>query len=118
MWNVILNLVLAVFVGTNEAVTPDIFKVVNTTDRTWIYSATRRESEYRCAYYDKPNVKCYKKLPACFNTFRYSFDEGCKRKIKYPTAQLQEKCLVTGYRNYPCIVTLNESKFCGITAYP
>ncbi|XP_037580552.2 uncharacterized protein LOC119463799 [Dermacentor silvarum] len=101
------TLLFGFVVGAQETWDKNIMNVVNTTDRTWIYSGTRNGSEYKCAYYSKPRISCLHQ--SCFFSYFYYFEKNCTKQRETRVAEIQKECLVMDYRKDPCIVTRDNT---------
>ncbi|XP_054917078.1 uncharacterized protein [Dermacentor andersoni] len=94
---------IAVAHGTSVT---NISEVLNTGERTWIYSTTWNKS--KCVSYIKYDIQCLHGF--CYYYYNY-FRKGCKKSAPVRIAEIQQKCLVTGYRDKPCVVTRKSSPY-------
>uniref|UniRef100_A0A224YA57 Lipocalin n=1 Tax=Rhipicephalus zambeziensis TaxID=60191 RepID=A0A224YA57_9ACAR len=101
-------LVLAVFVGVNEARTLDIYQAVNTTGKTYVYSTLTPSKSNTCTYYKKPTISCLH--GNCFYYFHYH-ETTASKKPWWDYGEIQKPCREPKYSKHSCLLRMDISTY-------
>uniref|UniRef100_A0A224YLX4 Lipocalin n=1 Tax=Rhipicephalus zambeziensis TaxID=60191 RepID=A0A224YLX4_9ACAR len=78
----------------------DLIEMVNTTDKTWVYSSTTNRTDYECAYCTKPGLDCTQHH--CFYEYEYHYSTRSAQTQETREAILMDQC--PKHVKTPCIL--------------